>query len=130
MRIMIMVCVAGLFCFLCQQPAAGLQKKAEDRSVFACKLGALDAAERERHAQLRKQMQAGVKEMRELSDGYGFRLDADAKTIMGVAEWVTLERLCCPFFNFSLAVEGDRLWLRLTGPEGVKEFLKAEMGMK
>jgi hypothetical protein len=38
------------------------------------------------------------------------------------------ERLCCPFFEISLRFErdGGPLWLRLTGREGIKDFIKAE----
>jgi hypothetical protein len=40
------------------------------------------------------------------------------------------ERLCCPFFGFTLRVEPERgaLWLSLTGREGVKPFIRAEIG--
>jgi len=36
--------------------------------------------------------------------------------------------LCCPFFDIDLRVEkeGGPLWLRLTGREGVKQFIKAD----
>jgi hypothetical protein len=45
-------------------------------------------------------------------------------SLAGVAEWIALERRCCPFFRFQLDVEGETgpVWLRLTGA-GVKEFL-------
>jgi hypothetical protein len=36
--------------------------------------------------------------------------------------------LCCPFFDFRLELRADGvLWLSLTGPEGVKDLLRAEM---
>jgi glutamate/tyrosine decarboxylase-like PLP-dependent enzyme len=37
-----------------------------------------------------------------------------------------MERLCCPFVNYTLEIEPNRgpFWLRMTGGEGVKEFLK------
>jgi hypothetical protein len=56
----------------------------------------------------------------------------DAATIQKIAEWVTLERLCCPFFNFELDVnQGDNsVWLKLTGREGVKQFIEADFGVK
>ena len=45
------------------------------------------------------------------------------------SEWIGLERQCCPFLSFELrwpSGEGGPS-LRLSGPTGVKEFLKAEM---
>jgi len=46
------------------------------------------------------------------------------------AEFISLERLCCPFLRFSLEVEpeGGPIWLRLTGREGVKAFIREEVG--
>ena len=39
------------------------------------------------------------------------------------------ERLCCPFLTFTLEVSPERgpLLLRLTGAEGVKDFIRAEL---
>ncbi len=50
---------------------------------------------------------------------------------MLAAEFITRERLCCPFFRFELALEpgSEALALRLTGPEGVREFIRQEMGL-
>ena len=43
-------------------------------------------------------------------------------------KWVAGERLCCPFFDIDVHVEreGGSLWLRLTGREGVKQFIRAD----
>jgi hypothetical protein len=45
-----------------------------------------------------------------------------------VAEWSAGEHLCCPFFDIDLRLEREHgaFWLRLTGREGVKEFIKAD----
>ena len=42
-----------------------------------------------------------------------------------------LERLCCPFVRFRLEMEedGGPLYLSLTGRDGVKEFLRGELGL-
>jgi hypothetical protein len=71
-----------------------------------------------------------VKEVRELPDGYALRLPPDATTIREAAEWMTLDRLCCPFFTFTLRIEreGAAVWLELTGREGVKDFMREAMG--
>ena len=94
---------------------------------IACDLGALDSGERERRRSLAGRLVACVEEVRELQNGYGLRLRNDAVALVEAAEFISLERRCCRFFEFHLDVEpgGGPIWLRLTGPEGVKEFLEA-----
>jgi hypothetical protein len=89
---------------------------------------ALDGAQRERQQVLMKKFHASIEETHALPDGYAFRLPADAQTILAAAEFITIERLCCPFLNFELEVgrAGSPVWLRLTGSEGAKEFIEAE----
>jgi hypothetical protein len=91
--------------------------------TLVCKLDALTPAERTRSAALLSELRAAMAERAELGDGWAFRLRAGA-SLPGVAEWIALERRCCPFFRFQLDVDGDEgpVWLRLTG-DGVKEFL-------
>ena len=103
-----------------------------DEQPFFCNLSALSADERKHHRELTTRLRESVKEVRELADGYGFRLATEAADIRLVAEWVTLERLCCPFFAFQLDVgsDGKPLWLRITGREGVKAFMQSEFDIK
>jgi hypothetical protein len=98
-----------------------------DESPLACDLTAIDAAEREHHVALTRGMLASVQELRGLPDGYGLRLPPDM--LLTAAEYISRERHCCPFFNFNLELEpdGGALWLRMTGREGVKEFLRTEL---
>lgn len=120
------------------QPAIaqeGTKMKAENPSAseqpFFCDLTALDASQRKRHRELTERLRESVKEVREMADGYAFRLAADTDRITLAAEWVALERLCCPFFDFQLDV-GSRdkpLWLRITGRAGVKPFMQSEFGI-
>ena len=108
------------------------QKQVIKESPFACNMLALDAAGRQRHKAVSQQMHAAVKEVQELSDGYAFRFAAEQATILLVSEWIARERLCCPFFRFELVAEQEDgpLWLRLRGREGVKEFIRIELGIK
>ena len=91
--------------------------------TLTCNVDGLTPAERARSATLLAALRAATVERAELDDGYAFRLDGDT-SLVGVAEWITLERRCCPFFRFQLEIDGDAgpVWLRLTGA-GVKEFL-------
>src|SRR5262245_16685778 len=101
-------------------------------SPIACNLKALDSEQRRRHQSLTTQLRAAAQESRELPDGYSFRLPSDEATIQWIAEWITLERRCCPFLAFGLEAGRDKgpLWLSLTGREGVKPFLTIEFGIK
>jgi hypothetical protein len=108
------------------------QKKAAQESPLACNMLALDAEGRKRHKAVSEQMRAAVKEAQPLPDGYALRFEAAQATILLVSEFIARERLCCPFFRFELIAEQEDgpLWLRLRGREGVKEFIKAELGVK
>lgn len=102
---------------------------AANESPIACNLGAFTPAELRRKEELGSRLWASVQETRELPDGYAFRLPADAASLQTAGEWVALERVCCPFFSFGVEAEreGGPVWLRLTGREGVKQFIRAEL---
>ena len=67
-----------------------------------------------------------VQEIQELPNGWVWRLPSAPHVLTLVAEDLNMERLCCPFVNYTLEIEPNRgpFWLRMTGSEGVKEFLK------
>lgn len=95
---------------------------------FACDMTAIPAAERGTHQELiRRLMSEVVRDIRELPDGLAFRFPAEEYD--AVTRFVARERLCCPFLSFALDVTPERgpLWLRLTGAEGVKDFIRAEL---
>ncbi|HZS27471.1 MAG TPA: hypothetical protein VFB76_09570 [Candidatus Angelobacter sp.] len=102
---------------------------ANSRSAFACSRLALTAEQRKRHfEELTPALLKLNQGVRELDDGYELQLPSDPATFQLVSEWAIQERLCCPFFDIDLRLDhqGGPLWLRLTGREGVKEFIKAE----
>jgi hypothetical protein len=68
-------------------------------------------------------------ERRELPDGWALRLPNDDGTLLSLVHWIVDERRCCPFFTFALDSEPlpGALWLRITGPEGAKDALRAEL---
>ncbi|MBI1804985.1 MAG: hypothetical protein HY033_06980 [Ignavibacteriae bacterium] len=101
-------------------------------SPLACNLSALTAPERIQHEQNGNKIFHAVQEVKELSDGYAFRLLADTSMLLSVAEFVEKEQLCCPFFHFVIDVgpENGSLWVSMTGPEGVKPFMVEEFSLK
>ena len=99
-------------------------------SPFACNMKAMNIQQRQRYDVLTKRLQMTGHEIKELPDGYAFRLPPEPSVIKDAAEWITYERLCCPFLDFGLEVEraGGAMWLRLRGREGVKPFIRSEFG--
>jgi hypothetical protein len=98
-------------------------------SPFACNRSALTAQARKRHFdELSPALRARKKSIRELRAGFEFEFPPDTATFQLVSEWVAGERLCCPFFDIDMRVEreGGSLWLRLTGREGVKQFIHSD----
>ena|SRR5215831_3297007 len=96
--------------------------------IIACNPGAIHAAERPRLSDLMKRMRRAVRNRNELADGYAFQLDGKTIPLAEAAEWIAMERLCCPLLTFQLTASGNRAdWqLTLTGPKGVKPLLQAE----
>lgn len=93
-------------------------------------MNAIEQEQRARHIATIDALFRAVLGVRELPDGYAFRLPNESDVLLRAAEFVSLERLCCPFFGFALEVEpeGGAVWLSLTGREGVKPFILAEAG--
>ena len=98
---------------------------------FACDMTAIPAGERSAHQALsRRLMTEALAELRELPDGVAFRFAAEEYD--AVVRFVDRERRCCPFLRFTLEIAPDRgpIWLRLTGAEGVKAFIRAELRLR
>src|SRR5262249_10270922 len=90
---------------------------------------ALNPQQRLRIRSLLDEFNAGRREVHELSNGYSIRLATEA--IRDAAEYIALERQCCPFFDFALQSqrEGGPVWLALAGRDGVKALARIEFGL-
>ena len=96
---------------------------------FACNRLALNDHDRKRHFdELGPLLRTMTKGAREVPGGYEFEFPSDAASVQLVAEWAAGEHLCCPFFDIDLRLEGESggFWLRLTGREGTKQFIKSD----
>ena len=102
----------------------------DQESPFACDMTAIAAAQRPGHVVNIVKLFRAVEEIQEIGNGYKFRLPNHSEILTTAAEFISLERLCCPFFGFDLEIEreGGAIWLILTGREGVKPFILAEIG--
>jgi hypothetical protein len=99
----------------------------QTESPLACDMTAIPAAQRPVHLATSRELFSKIEEFRELPDGYEFRLADGPDLLTKLGEFVSLERLCCPFLRFNVEVERRSVWLRLSGREGVKEFIREEI---
>ena len=96
-------------------------------SVIACRLDAIPS-ERAAHVSLAALLFRQLKpDRQELSDGYEFRFAGSR--IEEVARFIANERHCCPFVTFELisSAGSDHILLRMTGPPGTREILRAAL---
>jgi hypothetical protein len=102
----------------------------EKESPFACDMTAIAAEQRAAHLATTNKLFGAVETVRELSNGYAFRFPNESDVLLTASHFIALERLCCPFFGFDLEIEseGGAVWLSLTGRDGVKPFIIAEIG--
>jgi hypothetical protein len=100
-----------------------------ENQSLACDLTAIPASVREEHVISAPQLFALAQEVQDLPNGFSIRFLNEPGRFMSIAKFIENERLCCPFFNFTLELEPNNgpLWLRLTGAEGVKELLQTTL---
>lgn len=98
-------------------------------SAAACNLDAIPAAKRRRYRRLLEAVRDAMRSHRRLRDGLALDLDTGMLPFAQVAEWLQMERLCCPFLTIDLRSEpGDSVWhLRLRGPAGTAKAIQAAL---
>jgi hypothetical protein len=103
-----------------------------EASGFYCNLKALSVKERVRHMQLTYEIERARVETVEMANGFAFRFQDGTVSLAELAEWVSAERKCCPFFDFEIEQQADDgpLWLKLRGKEGAKAFMRAEFRIR
>ncbi|MGH9960827.1 MAG: hypothetical protein ACREBC_27530 [Pyrinomonadaceae bacterium] len=90
---------------------------------IACRLS--EPALQERRSKVLQETAKSILEVKELENGFAYRFPADDGWLEKLNEFIRFERRCCPFLGFKMIVEPNDgpIWLELTGPDGVKEFL-------
>jgi hypothetical protein len=97
---------------------------------IACRANALDKTQRQRQQALLDIVRRSAVGKRDLPEGLVLSFPADAAVFLQLAEWISLERRCCPFLEFALEwKQDDSVSVRLTGRPGIKEFIATEMGV-
>jgi hypothetical protein len=101
----------------------------QDKSIY-CNMDVFTPAERETHIQTTTRLFQTVQGIHETQNGYEFIFPNlnGSKSIAAFAEFISNERRCCPFLEFTLKISSkdQPISLALTGPEGTQEFLREE----
>ena len=95
---------------------------------LTCNMDVFTPAQRDSHVENTMQLMRAVQRIQEIENGYRFTFSGETARITKIAEFISKERLCCPFLNFTLKVNSsmEPVSLSLAGPEGTQEFLRLE----
>jgi hypothetical protein len=95
---------------------------------LACNMGVFTPAQSDSHIWITTQLIRAVRSVQEVENGYEFTFPNETEFISRIAEFISNERLCCPFLQFTLHVRANNepISLLLTGPMGTQAFLRAE----
>src|SRR5271157_2965163 len=73
---------------------------------LACNLKAFTHEERVEWRRLIDEVRSAAVPSQELTNGYAFKINASQVSITKVAQWIDLERKCCPFIDFQVDLYG------------------------
>jgi hypothetical protein len=96
---------------------------------LVCNLNVLTPAERQEYGARTERLMSSVVKIEDVAHGYRLHFGPGLQ-VTDLLQWIDAERRCCPFLDFEtrLEREGGARWLQMTGPAGVKAFLKEEIG--
>jgi hypothetical protein len=92
----------------------------------ACNLGALSTEQRAREQSLLAEFKSLQRGMQPIDAGYRFEIPGEPGTLARVGELLGLERLCCPFLSFRVAVGAALapVVLEVTGDAAAQAFIR------
>ena len=98
------------------------------KTPLVCNMGVFTPIQREAHIQTTVELIQSVQSVRGVENGYEFRFSNESTLISKIADFISGERLCCPFLEFRLTVSSNQqpITLSLTGPIGTPAFLREE----
>lgn len=98
-------------------------------SALSCKLTSPELQQR------KASVIAGLKKKllsrKELKNGYLYRFEGSDEILDELLQFIKTERACSDFFVFNLSISGDKseAFLEISGPEGVKDFIRSELAL-
>jgi len=95
---------------------------------LVCNMGVFTPAQHETHILNTTQLVRAVRNVQEVENGFTFTFPNETELISRISEFISNERLCCPFLKFTLTVFSvdEPVSLSLSGPIGTQDFLRAE----
>lgn len=100
----------------------------KSETPLVCNMDVFTPTQREAHLRTTAELIEAVYNVQAVENGYEFHFPNKTELISKIAEFISNERLCCPFLKFTLNVVSSEepLSFALTGPIGTQEFLRAE----
>lgn len=99
---------------------------------IVCDLARLTPPQKAREQELLAKFRARlrVEPERVKPSDQGVQVSIDPSDLAEIGEFLALERLCCPFLDFTLTVPARDgvVTLHISGPEGSGEFLRSTFG--
>lgn len=96
---------------------------------LACDMSKMSKTQRERYNELAQILETRRQAVHELADGFALVFPSNTETQVAVAEFMSLEHLCCPFLRLTMGVEpgGSTLTFSLTGSGEAKAVIRSEL---
>jgi hypothetical protein len=94
---------------------------------LSCKLTTSELQKRK--ATVISELKVLVLERAEIKNGFSYMFEGKDEILDKLNDFIKTERMCCDFFAFQVTVEAQTALLTITGPNGTKEFLKAEVDL-
>lgn len=98
---------------------------AKNTQQFSCKLTSPEL--QDRRQTVIRQLKETLQTRTELTNGFRYEFLYSDNLFDELVNFVKYERQCCEFFNLTLMVQRELLILEITGEEGIKTFLEAEL---
>lgn len=96
--------------------------------ALSCKLTAPEL--RQRKESVIRQLKEAAIERKEMENGFAYRYLSTDKMLDMLMDFVKTERQCCDFFDFDISISNDHnAWLKISGPDGAKDFIVSELNM-
>jgi hypothetical protein len=86
---------------------------------------------KERKKDIVNTLKSHVMEKQNLENGFKYKFKEVDDLLDRLTTFIKLERQCCNFLEFTIFVSGgsEYLWLAISGPDGVKDFINEELGL-
>lgn len=97
-----------------------------EEKKLACNLYAINLPERDNHLKTIKNVFNSVESITENPEGFTFIIPNKPDVMDAIESFISNEKKCCSFLYFDTENINDIIRLKITGQDGVKEFIKAE----